>query len=100
MKAADHDWDAGCAQRAGDIERARILVGLHADQRDQAEVAVPRGSGDQRRDIDRACWSRRWASMSMSTSGPSIWRSAQSSGDAVEAASEFDGITERNHWMT
>ena len=38
MKAANDDGDAGLAERPRDIERARILVGLHADQPDHAEA--------------------------------------------------------------
>ncbi len=40
MEAADHHRHAGGAQRPGDVERARKLVRLHADQADQAEPAV------------------------------------------------------------
>ena len=37
MEPADDDRDAGGAQRPGDVERARELVRLHADQADHAE---------------------------------------------------------------
>ena len=40
MEAADHHLDAGRAQRPGDVEGARKLVRLHADQADQAEAVV------------------------------------------------------------
>jgi hypothetical protein len=40
VEAADHDGDAGVAQRLGDMKRARILVRLHADQPDETEIAV------------------------------------------------------------
>ena len=36
--------NAGRTERPRNIERARILVRLHADQRHQAEIAVARGS--------------------------------------------------------
>ena len=37
---------------------------------------------------------------SMATSGPSTWRAAASTASPYSAASEFDGMTERNHWIT
>ncbi len=40
MKAADHNRNARRPQRPRDIERARILVGLHADKPDHAEAVV------------------------------------------------------------
>ena len=40
MEAADHHRHAGGAQRPGDVERARKLVRLHADQADESEAAV------------------------------------------------------------
>ncbi len=42
VEAADHDRNAGCAQRPRDVQRARKLVRLHADQADHAEAAVAR----------------------------------------------------------
>ena len=41
VKAADHDRDAGLAERPRDVERARELVRLHADQPHHAEAVVP-----------------------------------------------------------
>ncbi len=40
VEPADRHRDAALAQRAGDIERARELVRLHADQDDHAAVAL------------------------------------------------------------
>ena len=40
VEAADHHLDAGLAQRTGDIERARELVRLHADEAHQPEAVV------------------------------------------------------------
>ena len=40
METADDDRDAGGAQRLGDMQRARILIGLHADQADETEIIV------------------------------------------------------------
>ena len=40
MEAAHGDRQSGVAERPGDVERARILVGLNADQRDHSEIAV------------------------------------------------------------
>ena len=40
VEAADDHRDAGLAQRFGDVQRARILVRLHADQADEAEITV------------------------------------------------------------
>ena len=45
MEAADRDRDIGLAELAGDIERARILIGLNADQRDEA-VFLADGNAD------------------------------------------------------
>ena len=46
VKAADDDRDARGAQRLGDMQRARILIGLHADQADEAEIIVGPHLGD------------------------------------------------------
>ena len=40
MKAANRNWNPGRPQRTRQIECARILIGLHADKRHQAEIAV------------------------------------------------------------
>ena len=40
VKAADDDRNARGAERPCDVERAGILVGLHADERDHAEAVV------------------------------------------------------------
>ena len=40
MKAADHHRNAGIAQRPRDVERARKLVRLHADQSHHPEIVV------------------------------------------------------------
>ena len=52
MEAAHDDRDAGGAERPRDIERAGILVRLHADQPDQAEAAVALEAREQRRHVD------------------------------------------------
>ncbi len=52
MKPADHHLHARSAKPLSDIEGARILIGLHADQRDQAEIAVAAQAADQRVEID------------------------------------------------
>ena len=46
MKAADDHGNAGIAQRLRYMERPRILVGLHADQADEAEIVVGAHVGD------------------------------------------------------
>jgi len=46
VKAADDHRDAGGAQGFRDMQRARILIGLHADQTDEAEIAVGAHVGD------------------------------------------------------
>ncbi len=46
MKAANGDLYACCEQGAGDVERARELIGLHPDQHHQATV----GAADLLRD--------------------------------------------------
>jgi hypothetical protein len=40
VEAADHNLNAGFAERAGDVEGAWELVRLHAHQTDHAEAAV------------------------------------------------------------
>ena len=49
VEAADRDRDAALAQRPGEIERARELVRLHADQHHHAGA----GRLDQRRETAR-----------------------------------------------
>ena len=52
MEAAQGDGDAGRAERPRKIKRARILIRLHADERDHAEIVVTPKAGDQRRHVD------------------------------------------------
>ena len=52
MEAAHRHLDGGFAEGLGDIERARVLVRLHADQAEQAEIAVLAEALDQFLDID------------------------------------------------
>ena len=52
MEAAHRDLDAGVAERLGDVERARKLVRLHADQAEYAEIAVLAEAFDQLLDVD------------------------------------------------
>ena len=40
VEAADADRDARGAQRPGDIDGARELIGLHADQADQSAASA------------------------------------------------------------
>ena len=51
MEAAHRDRDTGGADRPRNVERAGILVRLHADETEQAEVAVFAEAADQLRDI-------------------------------------------------
>jgi hypothetical protein len=51
VKAADDDGNAGGAERPRDVERARILVGLHTDQPDHAESTSFAETAQQFRDI-------------------------------------------------
>ncbi len=56
MEAADRDLDAGGAQLARDVHRARELVGLHADQTHEAIHPVALEAADdtaQRQDLGR-----------------------------------------------
>ena len=46
VETPDDHRDAGLAQRFGDVQRARILVRLHADQADKAEILVGAHVGD------------------------------------------------------
>src|SRR6478735_1934707 len=52
MKAADHHRHAIGTERAGDIERARVLIRLHPDDADQAESVVTPKQGAQLLDLD------------------------------------------------
>ena len=52
VKAADGDVDAGSAERPGDVQRARILIGLHADQPDHAEAVMLAEAAQQLGDVD------------------------------------------------
>jgi hypothetical protein len=52
MKSADHHRHASRAERAGDVERARILIRLHTDDREQAEAVVAPKQGEQLLDSD------------------------------------------------
>ena len=40
MKAANRNWNPGRTQRTRQIECAGVLIGLHANKRHQAEIAV------------------------------------------------------------
>ena len=52
MEAAHRHRNAGVAKRLGDVEGARILVRLHADQPEQAEIAMLAEAPDQLLDVD------------------------------------------------
>ena len=77
MEAADHHRHAGGAQRPREVERARKLVRLHADEADHAEAVMPTEPRDDRLRLMRALVSS-IAVMSISTSGPSASRRAAS----------------------
>jgi hypothetical protein len=52
VKAAHRHGNTSRAKRPRNIERARILVGLHADQTDETEIAMRLEAREQRRHID------------------------------------------------
>ena len=52
VKTADRDLNTGVTQRTGNVERAWILVRLHAGEHDQAEIAMARKLRDQCGNID------------------------------------------------
>src|SRR5262249_41576726 len=52
MESTDDHWDSCRAQRAREIERARILVRLHTDQRNKAECPVPPKPGQNLAEVD------------------------------------------------
>ena len=58
MEAADADRDARCAQRPGDIHRARKLIGLHADQANQPAAPAFAYLVDDLVRVGCGCWSR------------------------------------------
>ena len=100
MEAADADRDPRRPQRTGDVQRARELIRLHADEADQSQAAVV---FDLPRDSVRAgCVSlvSSTAKISMSTSSPSAAVCIASCAIPYRQASEFDGSADRNHWIT
>ena len=52
MEASHGHGNSGCPERTCDVEGARILVRLNADERDTSEIAVAPKAGNQRRDVD------------------------------------------------
>jgi hypothetical protein len=52
MKATHRHGNAGCPEWACDVEGARILILLNADERNTSEIVVTLESGQQRRDVD------------------------------------------------
>ena len=52
METADGDRDSGLPERSRDVEGARILVRLDADERDQPEIAVTSKTGEKRGYVD------------------------------------------------
>ena len=100
MEAAERDRNARRPERPRDIERARILVGLHADQPHHAEIAVrARSRRSSFGTLTRVLVSS-MTSISISTSAPRTRRSAQSVAMPYTAASEFDGMSARHHRIT
>ena len=85
VEAAHADRDAGLQERPRDVERARELVRLHADQAEHAAPAVAPGScsislsGRTRQLVSSIAWMR------ISTSAPSTLRSSAVLGEAVHA---------------
>ena len=99
VEAADADLDAARAQRPGQIERARKLVRLHADQHDHAGA----GRFDHRRQplgADAGIGLVEGVDLDVDVVARALCRSAQSLARPNSEASEFDGIGERSHWMT
>jgi hypothetical protein len=52
MEAAYRDRDAGHSERSRDVERARVLIGLHADKHNQAKTGVPLKAADERTQVN------------------------------------------------
>jgi hypothetical protein len=99
VEAADRDLNSGSPERPRNVEGARILVRLDADERNQAKTIVTRkramSAGTSMRVLVSSI-----TSISMSTSGPRTRRSAQSAAMPYKAASEFDGIGVRHQRIT
>jgi hypothetical protein len=70
--------NAGVAERLGDIERTRILVRLHADQRHHAEIVVCLQKAEQRRNVDAGVGLVDDGDVDADAFGPSTSRAAQS----------------------
>lgn len=51
VEPTDGDIDASCAEPAGQVHRARVLVGLHADQPHHAGASLGYVAGDPLRPI-------------------------------------------------
>ena len=98
MEAADADRQAGGEERPRQIDGARKLVGLHADQPDQRPAAGLADHPDDpvRPDPPVGLVIGVQADLDV---GPSTWRRCASSARPFRQASVLDGIAERNHWI-
>ena len=52
METTHGNLDPGLAERSGDVEGARVLVRLDADESDQSEIAVAPKTGEKRGYVD------------------------------------------------
>jgi hypothetical protein len=52
MEAAHGDWNSGGAEWSSDVEGARVLVRLYADERNTSEIAVTPKAGEEHRHVN------------------------------------------------
>ena len=99
MKAADAHGNARGAQRPRDIDGARKLIGLHADQPDQPAASALAYLLDDRDGPDAGVRLVPGgdADLDVLAQHPAS-RAIQRK--SVQRASVFAGIEERAHWMT
>ena len=99
MEPADADRNSRLAQRPGEVHRARELVRLDPDQRDQPLAASRREGLDDLVGGDPQVGFVVHRDADLDPCAQDLPLVAVT-GNAVEAASVFEGMSERTHWIT
>ena len=99
MEAADRDRDISLPELARQIERARKLVGLHADEADEA-AAGRADAPDRALDVDDGVALVIGLDLDIGVGAERLVASAHSASRPCTLARLLDGMVERHHWMT
>ena len=99
VKAADADRQSGGEERPRQIDRARKLVGLHADQRDQRRAAGLADHPDDPLGADAPVGLVIGVQADVDVRARAPCARCASSARPFRQASVLEGMAERSHWI-